>query len=189
MNYPLSNLISHLNLIVCWYRFCPAAACCRRPACSCTVPTWSLQRRSWCCVRRRRVTATTGTRKTVTVQSCWSMLARVARTGYLFMAGWRGASAVSLSDSVMVSCTPWSCINNLNVSCVQSPSVRLGCSTVNAPSPALQPAIVSTSRRSARKSVWMAVHALVTSRSLYLLLLLTLCYLQCWHGVHLSHSG
>jgi len=56
---------------------------------------------------------------------------------------------------------------NHNV-CVQSPSVQLGCSTVNAPSPAPQPATVSTSRRSARKSVRMAAPVLVTSHSLHL---------------------
>lgn len=71
--------------------------------------------------------------KTVIAQSCWSMLALATHTGYFFMAGWRRASAY--------------------------PNVHMGCNTVNAPSPVLQPAIVSTSRRSARKNVWMAVHA------------------------------
>lgn len=59
--------------------------------------------------------------------------------------------------------------------CVQTPSAQLGCSTANAPSPALRHAIVSTSRRFARKSVWMAVHALVTYHSRYLPVFPSLC--------------
>lgn len=139
---------------------------------------WSLPRPSCCCVRRRRVTAARRTQKTVSVQSCWSTLAHAMRTGYFFTAGWRRANAVSLSVSKKVVASYKVTLINLNVClCVQSPNVPSGCSTVNAPSPAPQPAIVSTSRRSARKSVWMAAHALVTSHSLYLPLPLSITLL------------
>lgn len=85
-----------LILRVCWCRSCPAAACCRRPVCSCTVPTWSLLRPSCSCVRSRRVTAP-GTGKTATVPSCWSTLGRATPTGCFCTAGPRRAAAVSLS--------------------------------------------------------------------------------------------
>lgn len=45
---------------------------------------------------------------------------------------------------------------------LQFPSVQLACSTVNVPSPALQPATVSTYRRSAKKNAWMAAHVPVS---------------------------
>ncbi len=40
-----------------------------------------------------------GTGKTVTVQSCWSTHAPATHTACFSVAGWRRASAVSLSDS------------------------------------------------------------------------------------------
>lgn len=67
--------------------------------------------------------------------------------------------------------------------CVKSPNVQLACSTVNAPSLALQPAIASTSRRSARKSVLMAARVLVTPRSRYLSPVSVLLFLVVtWHA-------
>lgn len=56
----------------------------------------------------------------------------------------------------------------------QTPNVQLGCSTVNAPSPAPQPATVSIFRRSVRKTAWMAADAPVNSHWLPLFLSLTL---------------
>lgn len=148
-------------------RSCPAAACSGHPLCSSTVHTWCLPKHSWKSVRERCVTVTRGTAKTVTAPSCWSTPALATHTGCFCTDGWRRASAVrsawgeSTHEFMQLKGLSMFCVS-LRVS--QSPSVQLGWSTVSAPSPALQPAIASTSRRSARRSVWTAARVLVPAR-------------------------
>lgn len=147
-------------------RSCPAAVCSRHRLCSCTVRTWCLQRRSWNSVRGRRVTATRRMAKTVTAPSCWSMPALAMHTGYFSTDGWRRASAVRSAWGECTCLLMYSKDFLYFVSlCVpQSPSVQLGWSTVSAPSPVLQPAIASTSKKSARRSVWTAARVPVATR-------------------------
>lgn len=171
----------------CLCRFCPAAVFCRTLVFSDTAPTSSLLRPSCCCVRKSRVTATRRMQKTVTVQYCWSTPAHATPTGYFFRAGSRRANAVSVS--VQKSSSRLSIIL-IYVFFVKFLSVPLGCSTVCAPSLAPQLAIVSTSRRSARRSVWTDAHALVTSL-LYLSFSLCLSNSSCntWLFLTLCFSG